>query len=232
MISVVIPTLDSAELLALTLTALVPAAAEGIVREVVVVDAGSRDQTRRVADEAGCAVVEAGGPAGAMLAHGAATVSRGDFILFLRPGVILDPRWAGEAAAFVDRASRAGLADERAAVFRFEIDDLGASARLGQFAAAVGSRISGLPHPAQPLLVSRRFYARIGGHRPLRALEDVDLARRIGRTRIIRLRASAAVLARPDPLGPPATATRVRRGLSRALAALRLPTGLLVRLHG
>ena len=43
MISVIIPTLNSEIVLAHTLAALVPAAAEGVVREVIVVDGGSSD---------------------------------------------------------------------------------------------------------------------------------------------------------------------------------------------
>ena len=61
MLSVVIPTQNSEEGLARTLASLVPAAAEGVVREVVVVDAGSTDGTRVVADAAGCTLIEARG---------------------------------------------------------------------------------------------------------------------------------------------------------------------------
>ncbi len=232
MFAVVIPTLDDEEPLALTLAALVPAAAEGIVREVVVVDGGSSDRTRDVADATGCAVVEAGGPRGARLAAGAAGVTRGDFLLFLRPGVILDPRWEIEAAVFAERATRAGLADRRAAVFRFALDDIGAAARLRQGAVSVAGRITGLPHAAQPLIVSRRLYASLGGHRPLDALEDVDLVRRIGRGRIVRLRAAGTLVPGRVSLGAPGAVPRIRRALGRGLAALPLPTHLLARLHG
>ncbi|HUG62009.1 MAG TPA: glycosyltransferase [Methylomirabilota bacterium] len=228
----VIPTFEDEERLALTLSALVPAAAEGVVREVVVADAGSGDQTRRVADAMGCVIVEASGPAGAMLSRGAAAVTRGDFILFLRPGVILDPRWDAEASSFMERAARAGQADRRAAVFRYECDDIGPAAQLRRVAVATAGRLSGLPHPMQPLLISRRHYERIGGHRPLDALEDVDLVRRIGRGRIVRLRSAGVVLPKDRPFEPTGLVPRLRRGLSRGLAALPVPATLLARLHG
>ena len=45
MLSVIIPTHDSERALVRTLAALVPGAATGLVSEVLITDAGSRDQT-------------------------------------------------------------------------------------------------------------------------------------------------------------------------------------------
>jgi glycosyltransferase involved in cell wall biosynthesis len=195
MISVIIPTLDDEERLALTLAALVPAAADGVVREVVVVDGGSRDETRRVADAAGCTLVDVAGPSGARAAAGAAASGRGPFLLFVKAGVILDARWEAEARAFLDRLARAGLADGRAAVFRFDVDGIGAPARLRRSAVAARSHLTGRPHPAQPVLLSRALYREIGGHRPVDGSDNADLAARIGRRRLFRLRAGAWMMA-------------------------------------
>ena len=49
MISVVVPTLNAEAGLAASLTSLVPAAVEGLVREVIVVDGGSTDGTAAAA---------------------------------------------------------------------------------------------------------------------------------------------------------------------------------------
>src|SRR5262245_45634577 len=54
MLSVVIATHDSERALLPTLAALVAGAAAGVVREVIVADAGSRDATAAIADGAGC----------------------------------------------------------------------------------------------------------------------------------------------------------------------------------
>src|SRR5207244_2986253 len=54
MLSVVIATHNSERSLLPTLAALVQGAAAGIVREVIVADAGSRDATAAIADGAGC----------------------------------------------------------------------------------------------------------------------------------------------------------------------------------
>ena len=57
MLSVVIATHDSERALLPTLAALVAGAAAGVVREVIVADAGSRDATAAIADAAGCRVL-------------------------------------------------------------------------------------------------------------------------------------------------------------------------------
>lgn len=233
MLSVVIPTLDHEEPLALTLASLVPAAADGTVREVVVVDGGSRDDTRRVADVTGCVLVERPGHLSERLAAGAAASSRGEWLLFLEPGVVLDPRWEVEVATFVERTVRGGRAGSVAAVFSYALDDVAAGARLREFFAGVASRLTGLPDRAQGVLIAREHYRRLGGYRPLPALEDVDLVLRIGRGRVVRLRSRAAVV---RPAGGSArrrgAVAGLRRGLSRTLAALRVPVGLLTGLHG
>ena len=59
MISVVIPALNAEASLPDTLSALIPATVEGIVREVILVDGGSDDHTREIADAAGADVLVA-----------------------------------------------------------------------------------------------------------------------------------------------------------------------------
>jgi glycosyltransferase involved in cell wall biosynthesis len=57
MISVVIATHNDERTLGQCLAALVPAAVDGLVREVVLADAGSTDDTLEIADDAGARVV-------------------------------------------------------------------------------------------------------------------------------------------------------------------------------
>src|SRR5260370_40671674 len=56
MLSVVIATENAERILLPTLAALVPGATAGIVREVIVADAGSSDATTMIADAAGCRI--------------------------------------------------------------------------------------------------------------------------------------------------------------------------------
>src|SRR5215510_14241180 len=57
MISVVIPTFNSEAGLPATLTALVPAAVAGLVREVIISDGGSQDATAAITDQTGARLI-------------------------------------------------------------------------------------------------------------------------------------------------------------------------------
>lgn len=98
MISVLIETLDDEEGLARTLSSLIGGAVEGLVREVIVCDRGSSDQTHRVADHAGCVWVEGTAAAGARLA-------KGEWLLLLEPGARLLDGWIEPAANHIGKAS-------------------------------------------------------------------------------------------------------------------------------
>ena len=80
MISVVIATLNDERTLGETLGSLVAAAVDGLVREVIVVDAGSTDQTLEIADDAGARILKASGPDA--MARGCA-MARNDWLLVL-----------------------------------------------------------------------------------------------------------------------------------------------------
>src|SRR5258708_19047810 len=77
----------------------------GIVREVIVTDAESRDQTEEVADIAGCRFVSSAKPLGTRLSE-AAKMARGDWLMFLRPGCVPGPTWIDETIAFFDGIAR------------------------------------------------------------------------------------------------------------------------------
>jgi glycosyltransferase involved in cell wall biosynthesis len=124
MISVVIPTLNAETGLAATLTALVTAAVEGLVREVIVVDGGSRDRTREIADHAGAEVIASAANRGAQLAAGAARAKH-SWLLFLHADTVLDPGW--ERGQSTSWAGRHGL---NMRPRRSAIDDDGAARRM------------------------------------------------------------------------------------------------------
>src|SRR5688572_465677 len=117
MLSVVIATRDDAHRLVATLAALVPGATAGVVSEAIVADSGSTDDTAAVADVAGCRWLSSDGTLGDRLAQAAAS-ARAPWLLFLRPGAVLDPGWVAEVRRFVEAAEIGGRADRRAAVFR------------------------------------------------------------------------------------------------------------------
>src|SRR5262245_7747626 len=186
MISVVIATHDSEALLVPTLAALVPGAIAGIVREVIVADAGSTDATAKVADIAGCRFETMAAPLGERL-KSAAALARAPWLLFLQPGVAPEAGWIDEAARFVERADAAGAA--RAAVFR----PAAASERsaIAEAIALIAGALIGRVDPAQGLLIAKRQYDTLGGHRSDQAEPERDLIRRLGRRRLVMLRCAA-----------------------------------------
>ena len=116
MITAIIETLNEEVSLAHALAALVPAATEGLIRDVIVIDRGSHDGTRQVADAAGCTIVDAGEEADARRA--AVERARGDWLLFTPAAHVLRAGWMDDALTFIDRTLTAGQAQKRSAIFR------------------------------------------------------------------------------------------------------------------
>lgn len=96
MLSVIIETRDHEAELARTLVTLVGASVEGLVREVIVCDTGSRDATLKVADHAGCRIVSDG-------VGSAVRTAKGEWLLLLEPGARLMEGWIDPVVAHVTR---------------------------------------------------------------------------------------------------------------------------------
>jgi glycosyltransferase involved in cell wall biosynthesis len=171
MISVVIPTLNAGESLAAALSALVPAAVSNLVREVVVADAGSTDETLAVVDDAGAKLAGAGVAAGCALA-------KGPWLLLLTPQTRLAPEWEAAARDHIETHPTS------AAYFRLALDDHRAGARLAEAAASIGAAFSARPSPAQGLLLPKRLYEE-GGEDEIAAV----IRRLRGRLRALAARA-------------------------------------------
>jgi Glycosyl transferase family 2 len=183
MISVVIPTHESERLLAHTLAALVPGALDGVLREVIVADAGSKDGTAKVADVAGCRFLVIAGERGARLAAAAAT-ARADWLWFVQPGSIPGSTWVEELGRFI-RECELTDGDEQAAVFRARPGR--GSSTMTELLAMVGAALGARPKPSQGLLIPKSLYQRMGGFSAKAADPETDLLRRLGRRRIATL---------------------------------------------
>ncbi len=189
MISVVIPTLNAETTLPDTLSALIPATVDGLVREVVVVDAGSSDSTREIADAAGAEVLKAPPSRGAQLAAGAARAKH-RWLLFLHADTVLDHGWEREASHFMEQIE-AGRLNPAAAAFRFALDDEGLAPRCLEGLVGLRCALLRLPYGDQGLLIQRSLYDKVGGYREIPLMEDLDLVRRLGSraVKILRTRA-------------------------------------------
>lgn len=220
MFTVVIPTFNSQAVLTHTLAGLVSAAADGAVREVVVADSGSTDSTADIADATGCLLFEAGETNTNACRDATKIATRGHWLLFLDPGVSLEPGWHHDALAFAEKAERSGRG-QIAGVFRYAVDDIGLPARLKETGVVLERLVTGLPRGTQGLLISRTFYEDLGGHKPLGLLSGLDLARRIGRRRLYTLRARSYL---PQEF---ASTTIAPGFLARGLIAAGLPSRLI-----
>jgi glycosyltransferase involved in cell wall biosynthesis len=184
MLSVIIATHESERTLVPTLAALVPGAMAGLLGEVIVADAGSRDATGEVADVAGCRFMTSSEPLGARLKAAAAS-TRTPWLLFLRAGCVPEPGWIEAADRFIEATD---LLDEaaRAAVFR----PPGAAdllrPGLSEVMALLRVALGGGARPEQGLLIARRFYDALGGH-PDGADAEAALLRKLGRRRTAML---------------------------------------------
>ncbi|MGY6634581.1 MAG: TIGR04283 family arsenosugar biosynthesis glycosyltransferase [Alkalilacustris sp.] len=224
-ISVVIPTRDAAQPLGRTLTALLSGPDAAAIAEVLVVDGGSRDDTRAVAQGFGARVIDAPPGRGPQLRTGAAQAGAA-WLLVLHADSCPDPGWAAAIAPILARPG-----GDVAAVFRLRLDDGARVARLLERGVAWRTRALGLPYGDQGLLIARGFYEALGGYRDLPLMEDVDLVRRIGRRRIVAL--NHAVTTSAVRYVRDGYARRVARNLSiLGLYFLGVSPARLVRLYG
>ncbi len=228
MLSVVIPTLNAERTLPRALSALVSGAVSGLVREVIVSDGGSTDLTSAIAEESGAQFIASMRGRGAQLRTGAAR-ARGPWLLFLHADTVLDASWTEDAERFMDRAERIGA--EHAAVFTFALDGLSSYARMLERTVKWRCSVLALPYGDQGLLISKRFYERLGGYGDLPLMEDVDLVRRIGRRRLSVLKSAAVTSAARYEQGG-YVGRPLRNLLVLSLYFAGVPPRLLTRLYG
>jgi rSAM/selenodomain-associated transferase 2 len=176
LVSAVIPVLDAAAELPATLAALT---ASPLIHEIIVVDGGSEDDGPQIARAAGARIVEAARGRGTQLAAGAAAVG-GDWLLFLHADCRPLPGWEEAVSDFISAPDAEG----RAGYFRTSLDDASPAARRLERLVAWRCRALALPYGDQGLLIHRRLYDAIGGFAAIPLMEDVDLARRLGRARL------------------------------------------------
>ncbi len=192
MLSVIIATHESERTLVPTLAALVPGATAGLLGEVIVADAGSRDATAEIADIAGCRIISSNAPLGTRL-KAAAGSTRTPWLLFLRAGCVPEPGWITAADHFM-QATDALDGATRAAVFRPPAAADLLRPGLSEVIALLRVALGGGARPEQGLLIARRFYDAVGGH-PASDDAEAALLRRLGRRRITMLPSGARFVA-------------------------------------
>jgi hypothetical protein len=190
MLSVIIPTEGVEQPAVATLAALVPGAAAGVIREVLLVDRAGTNVIEHVADVAGCHFLAFEGTRAAALAAGA-RAARSPWLMFLHAGAVLDSGWIEESTQFIQSVSNSDR--PRAGVFRYARSPY-SDARLRDGFKFVARMIAG-PSAEQGLLIARDHYERLGGYRPDLRRSETRLLRQLGRSSRTQLRSRIMVVA-------------------------------------
>ncbi len=142
--------------------------------EVIVVDGGSRDNTRGLAERAGARVIGSPPGRGRQQNTGAAA-AQGEILLFLHADCQLGPDCIRQVLAVgVENPSMWGA-------FRQRIDAPGISFRLLERGNAWRITQLGLPYGDQAVFVHRVLFEQLDGFPELPIMEDYMLARRARR---------------------------------------------------
>jgi hypothetical protein len=190
MISVVIPTLDAARVIAPTLGALAPGLMEGMIREVIFADGGSTDDTEAIAEAVGAVFLPCHGGPAARTGAGAAA-ARGSWLLLLTPRARLSPDWPTAARGHI------AAAPDRAGWFRRRVSG-GPAARARAAAGDAAARLFGRLGDDHALLAPAAVQRAIAARAPGAPLGVAALAAALGRRRLAPL-AAATVCAGEDP---------------------------------
>lgn len=181
-ISVIIPTLNAASGLPACLGALGEGLEAGLIRELIISDGGSTDDTLRIADAAGALIIEGAPSRGGQMRRGA-FAAQGRWLLFLHADTVLEAGWGQAVLDAIADGSHAYYFD-----LAFDIDGL--RPRFVARWANWRSRRFHLPYGDQGLLISRYMYDEVGGHPDQPLMEDVALAHALG-PRLVTLSATA-----------------------------------------
>jgi rSAM/selenodomain-associated transferase 2 len=179
-ISVIVPALDEASCIEDT----VRSAAEA--DEVLVVDGGSRDATRGLAEGVGARVVT-GERGRARQMNAGADAADGQVFVFVHADTRLPDGFADEI--------RQVLSDGRAGWGRFDIrfDAGGRFLRLIARLINARSRLTRVATGDQAIFAEARLFRELGGYREMPLFEDVDLCRRLKRSRPMAVPRSPAI---------------------------------------
>lgn len=196
LISIIIPLLNDAESLEAQRPCLRALQAEG--HEVIIVDGGSRDDSRRVAGEITPTVIDCE-RGRALQMNAGADAAGGELLLFLHADTRLEP---GALQALL--AQRQRLGDIFWGRFDVRLDGDHFLYRVIEMMMNLRSRITGIATGDQAMFVSRALFQRLGGFPRIPLMEDVALSKRLRR-------GAAPVCLRP----PVVTSTRrwARRGI-------------------
>ena len=167
-ISIIIPTLNEANVIEETITRL----PQSEQVEIVVVDGSSSDGTDEMARKLGARVLSAR-PSKAVQMNAGAAEARGEVLLFLHADTRLPANFEEKVMAAL---SRNGIC---AGAFTLGIDSNDRGVRFIERVANWRARFFQMPYGDQALFVSRDLFLEIGGFADYPIMEDFELIRRL-----------------------------------------------------
>jgi rSAM/selenodomain-associated transferase 2 len=174
--------------------------------EIIVVDGGSTDRTKEIAENQGAFVIQSPRGRGIQMNTGA-SLAKGNIFLFLHADSVISEYASYEKIFNHDFSKYIG------GFFKLKFNDNSASTRLVEFFANLRARLFSLPYGDQALFIRKDIFKKIGGFKAYPFLEDIDIAlrlRKYGKLKYVPI----AVIASPR---------RIKRGypLSPILISLR-----------
>jgi rSAM/selenodomain-associated transferase 2 len=144
--------------------------------EILVVDGGSEDGTAAIARGLGPPVRVVSAPRGrASQMNAGAREARGALLVFVHADTRFPPRALAELRGLAhDRETRWGF-------FPIRLDDPSLSLRLIELGIKIRVLAGGFATGDQAIFVRRTVFHALGGYRLVPLMEDVELARRLGR---------------------------------------------------
>ncbi|GGG61552.1 TIGR04283 family arsenosugar biosynthesis glycosyltransferase [Hymenobacter glacieicola] len=187
-LSVIIPTYNEASNIGRLVTQLRQYAQPEAI-EVLVVDAGSLDETVLVACQAGATVLQSPKPGRAAQMNYGARHARGELLYFVHADVGIHPAYVATICQAVQEGYEAGC-------YRFRFDSAHPMLRLNSY----GTRFKGIMSRGgdQTLFITRPLFEALGGFDEYYCImEDFDIIRRIRRrTRFLIVPQDVVVSAR------------------------------------
>lgn len=182
-VSVIIPALNEEREIATTIQSVLA----GAPHQVIVVDGGSTDATRAVAQAAGATVIHSSPGRARQMNAGAAQAS-GNVLLFLHADTTLPARWR---TAVVNTLRQPRVA---AGAFRFSIREHFIGRHWVEWTTNLRSRWLQTPYGDQALFLRRTLFEELGGFAAVPIMEDYELNQRLRRQGRIATCAEATVM--------------------------------------
>ena len=169
-ITVVIPTYNAEKTINTTLDNV-----SKIFQKIIIIDAGSKDLTKIICKKFNTQFFTSKKNRGLQLNIGGEK-SDSDWIFFLHADSILENYAIDEIKKFISNKEN----NFKAAAFKLKFNQNNIYAFLLSKIVFFRSKYLKLPYGDQGLIISKAFYKKIGGFKPLPIMEDVEIVKNIG----------------------------------------------------